>query len=172
MYGGQSGAPDEKRYYEAFRRRYHELNETQRKWIAKVERTKQLRTPSGLIFYWPKAKYTNSGYFNETTAVSNYPIQSMATAEIVPIAVVYLWHRLQAEGLESFLVSTIHDSVLAEVKESEQEVYNQFATEAFEKDTIRYMQAVYGIEWDVPLATEGSFKTHWNTSSEWEHSYL
>jgi hypothetical protein len=81
-------------------------------------RDKKLVTEWGLRYYWPYAKRDpRNGYVNVTTAVCNYPVQALATAEIIPIALVYLWHRIGAEGLDGFMriVNTVHDSCPTEV---------------------------------------------------------
>lgn len=176
LYGGQSGTEAEKKYYRAFAEKHDGITEQQEQWKSKVERTKQLRIPSGLIFYWPNTFYSHSGYLENTTAICNYPVQSFATADIVPISVVYLWHRLATEHMEAYIVNTIHDSVLAEVPEAEEEKYDQLAKVAMEKDTIKYVKKVYGQEFDVPLEgeyePEEGHKENWNDYPGWIDQFV
>ena len=74
--------------------------------------------------------------------------------------------------MESFIVNTVHDSILSEVAPNEKEKYDQLARVSMEQDVIRFMRKVYGINFDVPLIAEGSYKKHWSDSEEWQKEYL
>lgn len=171
LYGGQSGTPDQQAYYRAFRERYPQIDEMQKSWISEVAMSKRLITEWGLRYYWPYARISKSGYVNVTTAVSNYPVQAFATAEIIPIALVYLWHRIRAAGLEDkiVLVNTVHDSVICEVHPDYLEEWKELAIQAFTMDVYDYLQRVYGIEFNwVPLGVGMSWGTHWSSSDNEE----
>lgn len=154
LYGGTSGTPAQQRYYAAFRKRYPEITDTQQGWINQVLDTKQLKTSTGLVFYWPDTKVTNSGYVVNTSKICNNPIQYLATGEIIPINVVYQWHRMKAEGLESFIVNTIHDSTISEINPIERELYEEIVVKAFTEDVYQYLYNVYDIKVIVPLGAE------------------
>lgn len=124
--------------------------------------TKKLRTKSGLIFYWPDTKMTPSGYITNSTAISNYPVQQLATAEIIPIAVTYLWTYFKVLGLKSFLTNTIHDSAISEVELSEKDVVKSLYEKAFVKDVYNYLEDVYDITFNVPLAVDFGVGTFWS----------
>src|SRR5210317_2265713 len=83
LYGGKSGTDDEKRYYAAFEEKYSGISGTQKDWVHGVLRTKELTTEWGLKYYWPDTKMTQSGYITNTTSICNYPVQALATAEII-----------------------------------------------------------------------------------------
>ena len=173
LYGGKYGTPEQMAYYQAFRERYRDIARTQERWFSQVANRKWLRIPSGLIFYWPNASFSRGQLpFRVQHQICNYPVQSLATADIVPISLVYLWHRVKSSNLRTLVVSTVHDSVLAEVPPEEEEEYSKIASEAFEKDVVKYMKMVYNIDFNVPLEAEKTSKTHWNNSPEWEEEYL
>jgi len=113
LYGGSGGTPEQKEYFRYFNDRYQGVAVTQRRWILEVLDRKQFTTEYGLTFYFPGTSIKPSGWITNTTNVYNYPIQGFATAEIIPIALVCAWHRMKS--LKSFIVNTVHDSVIAEV---------------------------------------------------------
>jgi DNA polymerase I-like protein with 3'-5' exonuclease and polymerase domains len=161
LFGGTTGTKPEQTYYEAFKRRYSEVARTQLGWAHTVLRDKKLVTCTGLIFYFPTTYITRTGYITNTSNIYNYPVQSLATADIIPIFVTYLWHYMKEAKLESFLVNTIHDSVITEEQENETEIINKMADQAFTVDVINYLDKVYNIQFNIPLELEHKVGTHW-----------
>jgi DNA polymerase I-like protein with 3'-5' exonuclease and polymerase domains len=153
LYGGQKGTKAQERWYKEFRARYPELADVQKGWVYEVARSKQLVTNWGMRFYFPHASISRSGYCNVNAAVYNYPVQSLATAEIIPIAMVFLWHRIKAAGYENsiILVNTVHDSVAAELDPELAEWFERACVESFTLDVYGYLKQVYGLNFDVPL---------------------
>lgn len=166
LYGGMSGTADQRKYYKWFQKRYRGVYETQSGWTYEVARTKQLRTETGLIFYWPDCKISESGYVEYTTSIFNYPVQSLATADIIPIGVVCAYYRMLSLGLSSFLVNTIHDSIIAELAQGEEDVFRRVVETALTSDTFAYLDSCYGIRFSVPLGCESKVGTHWGTGTE------
>lgn len=160
LYGGQSGTKSQRAYYAAFRKRYKDTYETQLGWCREVLKTGQLRIASGLIFYW-ESKQTKTGYITNTPSIFNYPVQSFATADIIPISLVYLWHLMRCMNMSSFLVNTVHDSVIAELESNEKETFNNLCQRAFTSDVFQYLKAVYGISFTCPLGVETKIGSYW-----------
>lgn len=161
LYGGNSGTPDERRYYDAFRERYKETYETQKGWTYDVLREGSLRIASGLIFYWPETTQSARGYITNTASIFNYPVQSFATADIIPISLIYLWNLLRATNMSSFIVNTVHDSVIAELAPEEEDTFNELAKEAFTSRVYAYLQKVYGLTFICPLGVETKIGPYW-----------
>lgn len=159
LFGGVSGTKAEKKYYDAFKEKYSAIADQQGKWVWDTLVSKKQRLVSGLILYHPQLKVTVSGYIEGNTKVRNYPIQSLATAEIVPIAVRKLWDLM--EPLESFLVNTVHDSVIMEIHPDEKEKVEELVEYAFTVYVPKYLREVYGIEFNVELVADVEFKSHW-----------
>jgi DNA polymerase I-like protein with 3'-5' exonuclease and polymerase domains len=162
LYGGQSGSEREQKYYAAFREKYADITRTQENWIHTVLNTKQLRTITGLIFYWPDTKVHNSGYISNREAICNYPVQMFATADIMPIAVRFLWQLMRILKLESFMTNTIHDSAINEIHPDETEIWTEAAELSFNHLVVDYMESLYGIDFNVPLDAEIKVKDHWS----------
>lgn len=170
LYGGQSGTKDEQAYYKAFKERYSELAATQLGWVHNVLNDKRLITPWGIQYYWPLAKRSKSGYINVGSAVYNYPIQALATAEIIPIALTYFWHRVYTENLQDkiIIVNTVHDSIIAEVHPNHQDDFRRIAIQAFGEDVYNYLKKVYNLDFNVPLGAGIMLSDHWADDSEGE----
>jgi DNA polymerase-1 len=166
LYGGQSGTDSERRYYQYFRDKYRGITATQRSWIDTVLNDKCLRTEWGLIYYWPDTEMDRSGYVRNSTSICNYPVQALATAEILPMALVWFWHRLRRSGLKMFIVNTIHDSIVVELPPEEQEAFTELSKQCMIEDSYYMLRKLYGIEFTVPLGTGIKIGSHWGTGEE------
>jgi DNA polymerase I-like protein with 3'-5' exonuclease and polymerase domains len=162
LYGGSSGTEEQQKYYTAFKQKYKVMNDTQESWCIIVENDKELETPWGMKYYWPKAK-VNHGYLNCKTQVYNYPIQGFATAEVVPIGLTMFWHRIRDYAM--FLICTVHDSVEVELPEEEMELFVEAVVQALTRDVYKYLREVYEIEFDMPLGVGMVIGTHWSKPS-------
>ena len=172
LYGGTSGTPTERKYYTFFLEKHAGIREMQDLWIDEVLRTGQLRTITGLIFYWPDTHITERGYVTNTTQICNYPNQMFATGDIVPIGLVFTWHRMRANNMRSFLINTVHDSQLAELFPEEEELYEELAVQAQERDTVSFVKKLYNYEIVVPLETETINAPFWCDTPEWRAKFL
>lgn len=178
LYGGSSGTPREQEYYQFFKDKHQGIAAIQQEWIDTVYRTRKLRTCTGLIYYWEDAKMNRHGKLIRPDgrpadqSICNYPVQGLATAEIVPIGVTYLYHYMKASQMESFLVNTVHDSALAEIHPDERELFSQFAVQSMEKEVYHYLEKVYSLDFYVPLEAEVTLNNYWSNSPEWEAEYL
>lgn len=166
LFGGISGTPEEKKYYSAFKEKYKGIATEQDLWVQEAVIDKKYRMCTGLVFYYPDVKMTRSGYIEGNTNVRNYPIQNLATAEIIPIGVTFLWHYLRDMKMNTFIINTVHDSIITEEDPSETEKINEVTTNIFKVQVIRYLKQVYGILFDVPLEIDTKVKSHWG--HEWE----
>lgn len=166
LYGGQSGTPAERAYYAAWAEKYPHLKETQDNWCIEVAATKQLETEWGMRFYWPNAHYTGDDYLNVKTHVYNTPVQSFATAEIIPIGLAYFWHRTRSAQMR--LVNTVHDSVEAVFPPEERELFEQVAVQSLTHDVYRYLDRVYNVQLQVRLGVGMVIGKHWGEPLEGE----
>jgi DNA polymerase I-like protein with 3'-5' exonuclease and polymerase domains len=168
LYGGSKGTPAQERWYEAFKRRYPDLAKTQAGWVYEVLERKYLTTPWGMRYYWPNIRMSSRGYVNSGAAIYNYPIQALATAEIIPIAITCFWHAVRAEGLDEVIIpiNTVHDSLVCEIHPDHANDFRRLATEAFGPRVLRYLSIVYGLDFDVPLGTGIKIGSHWSEGIE------
>lgn len=162
LYFGQSGTPRQKAYYAAFRERYPQIAAMQEGGIAEALRTKEQRTASGLIYYWPHARMSSSGYVTDSPSICNYPIQAFATADIVLIGLAYLYWRLKASKADARIINTVHDSVILDMVATFDP--RPLAQQALVEDVVSYVRDVYGRGMAVPLSTDCTVGTHWGES--------
>jgi DNA polymerase I-like protein with 3'-5' exonuclease and polymerase domains len=172
LYGGQSGTKDEVRYYKWFTEKHKGITKKQAEWKASAVNTGKVTIPSGLTFYFPGTKVLDDGYITNSTNICNYPVQSFATADIVPIGVTYQWHLMRVARLESFLVNTVHDSSIGEVHPDEVEIYTEIGEYAHVDRVYNYLKVVYDVDFNVPLEIEAEYGTHWANTPDWEEKYL
>jgi DNA polymerase I-like protein with 3'-5' exonuclease and polymerase domains len=172
LYGGSSGTPAQQEYYKAFKEKHQGITQMQEDWKNTVLRTKKLRTVTGLEFYWPDTKLSRSGYITNSTNICNYPVQMFATADIVPIAVVYQWHYMKAAGMHSFLVNTVHDSSISEVHPEENELFENIVVQCFTDKVVWYLDEVYNIDFNISLEAEIELDDFWADSEGWRNEFL
>lgn len=169
LYGATGGSEGQKRYAEAFRKRYFGVYTTQKGWTYEVLGNKKLRTEYGLVFYWPDTAISRSGYVKNTTNIFNYPVQGFATAEIIPISLNCLRNRLSNK--KSYLINTVHDSVIGMVHKEEVQEYAEACRKAFTVDTYEYLHKNYGIQIQVPLGVEIKMGKYWGDDSVYKEKY-
>ena len=78
-----------------------------------------ISTPSGRQFAFPNITRRRNGNPTEFTRIKNYPVQSFATADIVPFTLLYIEHLLK--GMQSCIVNSVHDSLVIDVHPDELE---------------------------------------------------
>ena len=132
----------------------------------------KVEIPSGLTFYFPNTRILEDGYVTNSTNICNYPVQSFATADIVPVGVTFQWHLMRVAKLLSFLVNTIHDSSAGEVHPDEEEIYEEIGRYAFVDVVYKYLKEVYGVDFNVPLEAEVKMSENWSDSEFWRSKYL
>lgn len=178
LYGGKSGTERQKEYYTFFMEKHQGIADAQEAWKDEVYRTKKLRTISGLIFYWEDCKLNRHGTLIRPDgrpadqSICNYPVQSLATAEIVPIGVSFLYHYMKAAEMESFLVNTVHDSAIGEIHPNECELFSKLAEYSMVDEVVTFLKKVYDIDFYVPLEAEVELNSHWSNSPAWEKEYM
>lgn len=159
LYGGQSGTEAERAYYQAFRQRYAQIYKTQLEWANEVLHSGELETAWGMRFYWPDTTMSKSGYISNTPSIFNYPIQALATAEILPIALTGLWHDL--DGLESRIINTVHDSVVLEVDPEELSTVKYLVVDNFLTKMYNRLKSRYDYDFVTPLSVEIKVGPRW-----------
>ncbi len=174
LYGGKRGTPGEEAYYAEFAARYSALAATQENWLGEVMREGELVTPWGMRFRWDTYTKPNGMVMDKHThkpvapQVCNYPVQNLATAEIVPIAITALYKECKVRNIDVKFVNTIHDSVVCYVRDMPGNLtaFRHCAEWAFTTAVYEHLSLFYNIEFDVPLGVEMVIGDHWNDGTE------
>lgn len=165
LFWGRGKDKAEQEYAEAFAKKYSGIRAEQQRWINRVADKKELVTPYGMRFYWPTASMQRSGWVTFTNEIVNVPIQGLATAEMVPIALVHFWHRTRHLSVELF--NTVHDSIIYRAHKDHLEQVNEAAKLAMTTDVYRFLDEVYGYDTgSCPLGVGFKIGTHWGESDE------
>jgi DNA polymerase I len=160
LYGGSSGTPAEQAYCKFFNKKYSGIADTQRNWALSVVNNKELRTPYGMIFYWPDTTIDRrSGYIKNTTSIYNFPVQGFATAEIIPMALVAFWYAIK--GRKVTILNTVHDSIIAKVHKDEVEWYEETSRRCLTDEVFKFLQNVYSYKFVTPLGAGIKLSKHW-----------
>ena len=121
LYGGTTGTPSQQAYYKAFAEKYAGVTEWHQRLLREAVSYHVITIPSGRQYAFPYAKRMPWGGVTNATQIKNYPVQGLATADIVPCAVIRIWHALRSAKLKSILINTVHDSVVLDIYPGELE---------------------------------------------------
>lgn len=164
LYGGSSGGKALEEYCTYFKDKYKGISSTQRGWALKCVDKKEFITPYGMTFFFPNTTMNKRGYINNTTSIYNYPVQGFATGEIIPIALVYFWHRTRDMRVRIF--ATIHDSIAVKVHKDEIELLKKVAKQCLTYDVYEFLKRVYHYDFKIPLGLGFKAGTHWGEGHE------
>lgn len=164
LYGGGSGSPALVKYCEYFKDKYKGISGTQRNWALRCASKGEYTTPYGMVFYFPGTKMQRSGYITNSTNIYNYPVQGFATGEIIPLVLVYFWHRTRNMDVRIF--ATIHDSIACKIKGGTFDEVMDVAKQAFTYDVYNHLLRVYGYKFRVPLGLGAKVSSHWGDTKD------
>lgn len=97
------------------------------------------------------------------TQIKNYPVQGLATADIVPLAVgkIYRWLKNSEYSEDALLINTIHDSIVLDCKTLDilKEVY--YTISKIMENTPQYLKERFNIDFTLPLKVGGEYGKNW-----------
>jgi DNA polymerase I-like protein with 3'-5' exonuclease and polymerase domains len=160
LYGGTQGTPAQQVYFKEFFGKYQGIF----KWHDKLQNeaisTKVVTTATGRQFSFPDCERNRSGNANFKTQIVNYPVQSVATAEIVPLGVILLFNKLKEKGLQSVVINTVHDSVLIDTHPDEIDLVKEIGPQCL-LDAQEEAKKRFGLPDYIPLEVEMSHGNNW-----------
>jgi DNA polymerase I-like protein with 3'-5' exonuclease and polymerase domains len=160
LYGatGFGRTTSEAKYYEQFTKKYKEIALWHTRLAKEALNTQKIKIPSGREFSFPDVKRRTNGGVSHFTQIKNYPVQSFATADIVPLVLLAIDDQLQ--NFKSCIVNTVHDSIVIDVHPSEERNVIDIIN-----NTNENMKAIidtnYGIDFNVPLLLEAKIGDNW-----------
>ena len=117
-----------------------------------------ITTPSGRQFSFPDIKRLTNGKVTNFTQIKNYPVQSFATADIVPLVLVHIENKLVS--MKSCLVNSVHDSVVIDVHPEEVKQVLFLITE-INRELTQLIESHFAIKFNVPLLLESKIGDNW-----------
>lgn len=118
LFGGLSGTPAQQKYYKWFLDKYINIREWQNGLVEEAVSTKQIKSLSGKIYYYPYARYNRYNNVISYTKICNYPIQGFSF-DIVMLAMLKIKNLLQKHNCKSKIILTVHDSVVIDTHPDE-----------------------------------------------------
>jgi DNA polymerase I-like protein with 3'-5' exonuclease and polymerase domains len=145
-------------YYEHFTQKYQGVADWHSRLAKEAINTRKITTPSGREFAFPDVTRNSRGRVSHFTQIKNYPVQSFATADIVPLALLHIEKLL--DGMQSCVVNTVHDSIVIDVHPDEErrciDIIQETNKALPDLITIRW-----GLVFNVPLELEAKIGPNW-----------
>jgi len=146
------------KYYRHFNEKYKGIVDWHEELAKQALNDTIIKTPSGREFSFPDVTRRRNGKPTKFTQIKNYPVQSFATADIVPLAMLHIEDLLK--GLQSCIVNTVHDSIVIDVHPSEEKkVLN--VIEEINKSLRDIVSNQWSIDFNVPLLLESKIGPNW-----------
>ena len=120
--------------------------------------TQKIKTPSGREFSFPDVTRRANGSVSHYTLIKNYPVQSFATADIVPIVLLHIDNYLK--NMKSCIVNSVHDSLVIDVH-PEEEKQVLYIINQTNKELLDLIKLRWNIDFNVPLLLESKIGKNW-----------
>jgi len=160
LYGatGFGRSQAEASYYEQFTKKYVGVAQWHRQLASDAVSTGRVRVPSGRCFHFPNVVRKSNGTVSHFTQIKNYPVQSFATADIVPLILLEMEHRLIP--FKSCIVNTVHDSIVIDVHPDEVQTVLDLVTSI--NDNLKtIIDKRWNIDFNVPLKLDTKIGDNW-----------
>ena len=160
LYGatGFGRTPAQATYYKHFTEKYKGIALWHSKLAKEVMNTGKVQIPSGREFSFPDVVRRRDGSVSHFTQIKNYPVQSFATADIVPLILTHIEKELGS--LQSKVVNSVHDSIVIDVHPNEINTVISLI-----KNINESMQSMieqqFQISLNVPLLLEAKIGNNW-----------
>jgi len=148
----------EAEYYTHFTDKYQGVANWHTRLAKEAVNTRKITTPSGREFAFPDVVRKHTGRVSHFTQIKNYPVQSFATADIVPIALLHIDDLLK--GMQSCIVNTVHDSIVIDVHPDEEQQVIKVIDDT-NKALPYLITQRWGVEFNVPLLLEAKIGPNW-----------
>jgi len=160
LYGatGYGRSKAEAEYYEHFTEKYQGIKAWHSRLATEALEKRMITTPSGRQFAFPDVERRRNGSVSHFTQIKNYPVQSFATADIVPLVLVHMDNLLSAQ--KSCIVNSVHDSVVIDIHPEEiQQVL--YVIKQINTDLRNIIESQFKIDFNVPLLLEAKIGDNW-----------
>lgn len=162
LYGasGFGRTPAEAAYYKQFTAKYSGIGKWHEALAKEALSTGKITTPSGREFAFPDVERRRYGGVTYFTQIKNFPVQSFATADIVPVSLIYIDKLLEANKLQSCIVNTVHDSIVIDVHPDEVKMVLKVIDTA-NKNLLKIVNSKWRLDFNVPLLLEAKIGPNW-----------
>ena len=96
------------------------------------------------------------------TKPKNYPVQGLATGDIVPLVLGKIFRFLcKHQGDKARLVNTIHDSIVVDCENEYTAQYMEIKLKKIAESSPEFLRETFGIAFDLPLTVSTDTGTNW-----------
>ena len=148
----------EAEYYKLFTKKYKEIALWHSRLAKEALETGMITTPSGRQFAFPHVERKSNGTVSHFTQIKNYPVQSFATADIVPLILLNIIKAL--DKYKSCVVNTVHDSIVIDIHPLE--IHNVLdLIRNINTSLLGLVNKEFSIDFNVPLLLEAKMGNNW-----------
>ena len=160
LYGatGYGRTAAEAAYYEHFTEKYKGIKLWHTRLAKEAVTTQKIKTPSGREFLFPDVTRRSNGSVTHFTLIKNYPVQSFATADIVPLVILQIEKYMK--GMQSCIVNSVHDSLVIDVHPDEEKKVLEII-DITNEQLLDLIKLRWGIDFNVPLLLESKIGKNW-----------
>jgi len=147
-------------YTEVFYNRFEGIEMWHTRLMDTALATGEIVIPSGRIYKFPYVKRMKNGNVTNHTKIKNYPVQGLATADIVPLAVIMIYNEFKKLKLKSLLINTVHDSVVIDTHPTEIKLVPEILHRVM-PSVVDEVEKRFGYRFTVPLDIEVKMGANW-----------
>ena len=147
-------------YYAQFTQKYSGIARWHKELAREVLTTGKVTIPSGREFAFPDVQRRRNGGVTFFTQIKNYPVQSFATADIVPISMLYIDKLLETNSMQSCVVNTVHDSIVIDIHPDETDRVIKII-KLTNDNLVNIFNKRWNIDFNVPLLLEAKIGPNW-----------
>ena len=160
LYGatGYGRTAAEAAYYKHFTEKYKGIKLWHTRLAKEAIETQKITTPSGREFLFPDVTRRANGSVTHFTLIKNYPVQSFATADIVPLVLLHIDRGLKR--MKSCIVNSVHDSLVIDIHPEEEKQVLYIISQT-NKELLDLIKLRWNIDFNVPLLLESKIGKNW-----------
>ncbi len=149
---------------EEFYAKYTGLADWHTALMQEATTTGMLRMPTGRIYNYRPEERRGDLVWPRTT-ILNYPVQGTG-ADIMCIARVSFARRFKQRGIKGKLISTVHDSIVVDVEDTEVDTVCKMFHEVFD-DIPANFKRIFGKEFNLPARCEVEYGMNLKDTTTW-----
>ncbi len=149
---------------EEFYAKYTGLAEWHTALMQEATTTGMLRMPTGRIYNYSPEERRGDLVWPRTT-ILNYPVQGTG-ADIMCIARVSFARRFISGNIKGKLISTVHDSIVVDVEDSEVDKVCKMFHSVFDDIPVNFKR-IFGVEFNLPTRCEVEYGKNLKDMKKW-----
>lgn len=135
--------------------KYKSIYSTHLNYIKQATTTGKIVSPLGREYIFkPRLNKKKELVWSEND-ITNWPNQGCG-ADVMAVARIVAFQRAKRQGLRGLLISTVHDSIVADVEDHEVTAWIALFDQVF-KDLPQLITKAYGVSWNIPMLGEVSY---------------